>query len=262
MEQNYLISPNEMIIDSKISFDAYSSEIAQRIEHLGTYYLSKKVDAGWEILYQDPQDKRYWELIYYNKRLWGYSMLKHITEAEALIKYKAEKIFPNETLINSDISVVGNEDTMYKIVRRIYCLTNNYLRKVFDAGLEILYQDPQDKRLWEKTYYNGKENLMLRCLTPDEANSKYVVETIKADETIIDSDNSYTLGRKNIHRIHCLTANYLEKIIENGGEVLYKDLNDNRFWELTYPTSEMHGGGRPLLINIDKDMVLSKYGVL
>jgi len=260
MKYHYIIKPSEVVIDSKLSFNTYSTEITQRVQWLCSHYLKKIFDAGWEILYQDPQDKRLWELIYYDKRMWGYAVLKYITKKEANIKYRVEKILPDEIIINSDINIVRDENTMYKVVRRIFCLTNNYLKKIFDAGWEILYQDPQDKRFWEKTYYNGKENLMLRCLTEEEAKSKYVVETIKSDETIIDSDSSNILGRKNAHRIHCLTVNYLENIAKNGWGALYKDPKDNRFWELTYPKSEMQGGGPPLLKNIDISMVLLKYG--
>jgi hypothetical protein len=36
----------------------------------------------------------------------------------------------------------------------------------------------------------------------------------------------------------------------NGWQRLYQDLNDQRLWELSYPQSEMHGGGPPLLRNI------------
>ena len=90
---------------------------------------------------------------------------------------------------------------------------------------------------------------------------------IKSNETIIDSDwtkPSNHLTRDDAFevqkRIYWLKTNYLEKLIDKGWEILYIDRNDNRFWELTYPKNEMHGGGPPLLKNIDKDMVILKFG--
>jgi hypothetical protein len=92
---------------------------------------------------------------------------------------------------------------------------------------------------------------------------------IKSNEIIIDSDwtiMSNHLTREDAFevqkRIYWLQTNYLEKLLSiNGGwEILYIDPHDNRFWELTYPKSDMHGGGPPLLKNIDKGTVFSKYG--
>ncbi|HJS44770.1 MAG TPA: Imm27 family immunity protein [Rhizomicrobium sp.] len=64
-------------------------------------------------------------------------------------------------------------------------------------------------------------------------------------------------------RIEKLIGSYLEEISispESGAwEVLYRDPNDGRFWELTYPQSEMHGGGPKRLTNISDEMAASKY---
>lgn len=92
---------------------------------------------------------------------------------------------------------------------------------------------------------------------------------IKSNETIIDSDwtkLSNHLTREDAFeiqkRIYWLQTNYLKKLlsISNGWEILYIDPHDNRFWELTYPKSDMQGGGPPLLKNININMALSKYG--
>ncbi|WP_111627764.1 Imm27 family immunity protein [Larkinella arboricola] len=50
-------------------------------------------------------------------------------------------------------------------------------------------------------------------------------------------------------RIEWLIENYLIEIgqDESGWSKLYKDPEDNRYWELTYPHSEIQGGGPPQL---------------
>jgi immunity protein 27 of polymorphic toxin system len=42
---------------------------------------------------------------------------------------------------------------------------------------------------------------------------------------------------------------------------LYLDPVDGGYWELTYPQSEMHGGGPPQLVHISADAAKIKYGV-
>ncbi|MEM7379742.1 MAG: Imm27 family immunity protein [Bacteroidota bacterium] len=39
-----------------------------------------------------------------------------------------------------------------------------------------------------------------------------------------------------------------------------KDPYDNRYWELSYPQGNLHGGGPPSLINLDKDYIVKEYG--
>lgn len=53
---------NWIFLDNKVIED----ETAKRIKYLKDNYLIKIAtsDSGWETLYQDPNDKRYWELIY------------------------------------------------------------------------------------------------------------------------------------------------------------------------------------------------------
>jgi hypothetical protein len=50
-------------------------------------------------------------------------------------------------------------------------------------------------------------------------------------------------------RIHDLIREGLVKIATDasGWNTLYRDPKDSRLWELTYPYSEMHGGGPPKL---------------
>jgi len=64
-------------------------------------------------------------------------------------------------------------------------------------------------------------------------------------------------------RIEKLIGSCLEKIStspESGAwDALYRDPSDGRLWELTYPQSEMHGGGPKRLTNISAQMAASKY---
>lgn len=62
-------------------------------------------------------------------------------------------------------------------------------------------------------------------------------------------------------RIEWLTVNYLIKVSEDesGWFKLYKDPENNRYWELVYPNSEDHGGGAPHLINISAQEAEKKY---
>jgi Immunity protein 27 len=64
-------------------------------------------------------------------------------------------------------------------------------------------------------------------------------------------------------RIRVLTGSELQRIAnsEDGWEVLYKDSSDGRYWELTYPRSEMQGGGPIALIVASQPMLQEKYGV-
>lgn len=62
-------------------------------------------------------------------------------------------------------------------------------------------------------------------------------------------------------RIMQLILTSLEKITvdESGWNTLYRDPQDNRLWELTYPQSESHGGGPPRLTHIALDEAKKKY---
>lgn len=66
-------------------------ENCQRIYELISKHLVYLTDdiSGWNRLYQDPIDKRYWELLYPKSELHGGGppFLKNITEKEARQKY-------------------------------------------------------------------------------------------------------------------------------------------------------------------------------
>jgi len=67
---------------------------------------------------------------------------------------------------------------------------------------------------------------------------------------------------RNCHRIEALTTNLLREVAgdSSGWSTLYVDPDDGRFWELTYPNSEMHGGGPPHLKCLSGMEVRKKYG--
>ena len=47
----------------------------------------------------------------------------------------------------------------------------------------------------------------------------------------------------------------------SGWDDLYRDPDDGRLWECTWPQSEMHGGGPPRLTCITVDDARSKYKI-
>lgn len=63
----------------------------RRIEHLVHVYLKEvgRDGSGWDILYVDPADGRYWELVYPESQLQGGGppLLAHIATPEARLKY-------------------------------------------------------------------------------------------------------------------------------------------------------------------------------
>jgi hypothetical protein len=66
-----------------------TDEACKRIESLVAGYLIKiTTDGGWDILYQDPEDKRYWELIYPNSEMHGGGPPSLILLSEVQVKEK------------------------------------------------------------------------------------------------------------------------------------------------------------------------------
>jgi hypothetical protein len=76
---------------------------------------------------------------------------------------------------------------------------------------------------------------------------------IRHEETVIEgrwsSDRGCAVKDGSCQRIELLVSTYLRKIAvaDGGWATLFQDPQDNRLWELTYPLSEMHGGGPPTL---------------
>jgi hypothetical protein len=63
-------------------------------------------------------------------------------------------------------------------------------------------------------------------------------------------------------RNECLTSRYLEKIAASGGgwDTLFRDPDDGRYWERTYPMGDMQGGGPPSLFVLSAEKAYAKYG--
>ena len=67
-------------------------DVCERIESLISSYLIKigEDESGWNKLYQDPEDKRYWELSYLESEMHGGGapLLKNLSLQEVNEKYK------------------------------------------------------------------------------------------------------------------------------------------------------------------------------
>ena len=64
-------------------------------------------------------------------------------------------------------------------------------------------------------------------------------------------------------RIDWLVNDYFSKVADSidGWSTLYRDPSDDRYWELSYPESGLHGGGPPRLAVIDANDATLRYGV-
>lgn len=86
---------------------------------------------------------------------------------------------------------------------------------------------------------------------------------LKPDETDLRGEWEIFAGNvvadETSERIKILTKQYLEKVAGGGWETLYRDPEDGRYWELTYPQGEMHGGGPPRLTHISTEQAEAKY---
>ena len=70
-------------------------------------------------------------------------------------------------------------------------------------------------------------------------------------------------GDATCKRIQELIATHLQEVATSscGWKTLFRDPEDGRFWERTYPQSELHGGGPPCLTCIDHLDASKKYSV-
>lgn len=89
---------------------------------------------------------------------------------------------------------------------------------------------------------------------------------ITPDETEITGKWVFFEGRnradENCQRIRRLVDSHLRELgrDRSGWDSLYRDPNDGRLWELTYPQSEMQGGGPPQLRCLSTEAAQRKYG--
>jgi hypothetical protein len=63
-------------------------------------------------------------------------------------------------------------------------------------------------------------------------------------------------------RIAALTKSYLTEMARDasGWNTLFRDPTDGRYWELSYPQSEFHGGGPPELRCLTTEAARQRYG--
>jgi hypothetical protein len=77
------------------------------------------------------------------------------------------------------------------------------------------------------------------------------------------TENGQPHGDVTCERIQWLTSHHLKKIAISkqwgAWETLFQDPDDGRYWEQTYPHSEMHGGGPPKLKYLTQKQAKEKY---
>ena len=64
-------------------------------------------------------------------------------------------------------------------------------------------------------------------------------------------------------RIQQLVSQHLQRlgVADGGWSVLFRDPDDGRYWELTYPRSEMHGGGPARLAELSQQEAQQRYDI-
>lgn len=89
---------------------------------------------------------------------------------------------------------------------------------------------------------------------------------IRPDETEIYGESRLE-GRRVVNEAasrieNLINSGYLVRIAadQTGWEQLFRDPSDGRYWELTYPHGELHGGGPPKLRVMAEEAAKSKYG--
>jgi hypothetical protein len=93
-----------------------------------------------------------------------------------------------------------------------------------------------------------------KSLMPDETD--LIGEWIKQGTQIVED--------RVTARINWLTKHHLEQVaMSNAGawEILYRDPEDGRYWERTYPHGDWHGGGPPRLRNLSFAEAKEKYKI-
>ena len=93
------------------------------------------------------------------------------------------------------------------------------------------------------------------------------MEELNPNETSIEGkwnfDGSSMNSDDSCKRIEWLINNKLIEISVNGDdwETVYQDPEDRRYWLLSYPQSQMHGGGPPYLAVISEKEAQVKFDV-
>jgi hypothetical protein len=84
-------------------------------------------------------------------------------------------------------------------------------------------------------------------------------ETIMVGQWIVE--NGRVVADQTSQRIARLIKENLVEVGRDasGWDVLYRDPEDDRLWELIYPHSEQHGGGPPELRALSVEKAKQKY---
>jgi hypothetical protein len=84
---------------------------------------------------------------------------------------------PTETELVGQWAAHGARVVGDDVCRRIDELTGSKLQKLADGNWTSLYRDPDDGRLWEKTYpqghFQGGGPPALKCISSQEAYARY-----------------------------------------------------------------------------------------
>ena len=95
-------------------------------------------------------------------------------------------------------------------------------------------------------------------------------QRLKAHEDSVHGEWIYRdgqmVGDSNCRRIEWLIRHHLQKVADSIGAgawvTLYRDPDDGRYWERTFPRGEMHAGGPPKLRTLTNDEIKDRYGIL
>jgi len=101
------IDPSETLLEGKWIRDCHNrvagDDACVRIQNLTHDYLVRITtdESGWDSLYQDPADGRFWEFFYPQGELQGCGppTLRNLTPSEVKDKYQSWRIAPDETII-------------------------------------------------------------------------------------------------------------------------------------------------------------------
>jgi hypothetical protein len=84
-------------------------------------------------------------------------------------------------------------------------------------------------------------------------------------ETELIGSSAFVDGRlvpsDTTRRINALITKHLVRVADarDGWGALYRDPDDGRLWELTYPQGELQGGGPPSLARLSEEEARRKY---
>jgi hypothetical protein len=68
------LAPDEFRLDGRwdlVGGKTIADTVCERITTLVANHLEKVATTGWDTLYRDPGDGRYWELVYLNSHMHG-----------------------------------------------------------------------------------------------------------------------------------------------------------------------------------------------